>query len=192
MGLDDRVWYLLLGCLIGFVLGYITRALRDIKEELEEVEHVITERRKDERGFMRYPIAADVAMILVLMLTVYAAFASQQASNDVKDAQDRIARITSCNRVYLTRALDALNERSTYSTEQAKNNVALQREQLKLLEVLLTQPPPTPEQGREALVNYYDAGVKSYISVNGKALAKFRANPYPTEAELEACLSGED
>lgn len=193
MGLDDRLWYLLLGCLIGFVLGYITRALRDIKEELQEVEHVV--RKKDERGFMRYPLVADLALILVVVVTVYAAFASQKASNDVKDAQDRIAQVTKCNQVYLTRALEALNERSTYSSDQAKANVNLQQKQLAFLTILLDVPPPTPAEGRKALTDYYKAvqeGLEKFIDLSGKTLAKYRANPYPTEDELQACLSAGD
>ena len=187
MGLDDRLWYLLLGCLIGFVLGYITRALRDIKEELQEVDETV-HKLKDESGITRFPVVANIALALVVMTTVYAAFLSQKASNEVEENQLTIEKITKCNQMYLAKTVEALNERTTYSLAQARANVDLQGAQAELLRRILVEPPPTQEVGRDALRDYFEGGVQSYIEVNERALAKYIENPYPTTEDIEACL----
>ena len=191
MGLDDRLMYLLLGVCVGFILGYITRTLREIKEELYEVDGRVS-RKRDDAGFMRYPVVADVMVVLVVVITVWAAFASQRASNEVRDNQDQIARITECNQVFLSRTIQRLNERTEYSGEQARANVQLQTEQAKLLAALLVQPPPTAVEGRAALEEYYESGVRDFIEANDKALKIYKENPYPTEEELSDCFSGRD
>lgn len=191
MGLDDRVLYLFLGMFAGFILGYITKSLREIKEEIEQVDAAV-KRQKNERGFMRYPLVADAMLLLVLGITVYAAFSSQRVSNDVTDTQDLISRVTFCNQEYLSDTISALNERTTYSTEQARANVKLQQEQAELLGFLLTEPPPAEAEGRMALRDYFQSGVQNFIIVNERALVKYRENPYPTEEELQACLENRD
>lgn len=191
MGLDDRLSYLLLGMLVGFVLGYITKALREIKEEIGHVDETV-KRQKNERSFMRFPLVADAMLLVVLGITVYAAFSSQKTNNELSDTQDYIARITFCNQEYLAGTIAALNERTTYSTEQARANVKLQIEQGELLAFLLTEPPPLESEGREALRDYFQSGVQNFILVNERALEKFRQNPYPTEDELQACLENKD
>lgn len=191
MGLDDRVTYLILGMAVGFILGYITKALREIKEEIKQVDKTV-KRQRNERGFMRFPLVADAMLLVVLSITVYAAFSSQKVSNDVTDTQDLISRVTFCNQEYLADTISALNERTTYSTEQARANVKLQEEQTELLAFLLTEPPPDESAGREALRDYFQSGLQNFINVNERALAKYEENPYPTEDELQACLENRD
>jgi hypothetical protein len=188
MGLGDRLGWLLLGCLIGFVLGYIVRYLHEIKEELDEVDHVVR-KSHNEDGFVRNPIVLDVTLLLVVALTVWAAFASQKASNEVQQSQKTISRITFCNEQYLSKTIEALNERTTYSQEQANSNVALQRAQARFLTVVLTDPPVSKVQSKAALGQYFDALTK-FVTVNGKADQKIENYPYPTNTELEDCLTG--
>lgn len=99
MEFDERLGWLLLGCAIGFIMGYIVRSLHDIKEELHKVDNHVTHR--DERGIMRFPLAANTALVIVVCITAYAAFKSQKASNDVKDTQDDLAHVALCNQQYL-------------------------------------------------------------------------------------------
>lgn len=97
MDLGDRIGWLILGCLIGFVLGYIARSLRDIKEELDEVDELVkhvsgadneqAEARKKE-WWQRRLRGPDFALLAVVVITAYAAFMSQSASNDSKNASD--------------------------------------------------------------------------------------------------------
>lgn len=188
MGLDDRLWFLLVGAAIGFVLGYITRALREIKEELHDVEEIV-KRDRGERGSALYSFVSNLSLVIALALTVYAAIVSQQASNDVRDTQDRMTQVVRCNQAYLAEALSALNERSTYSTQQARANVKLQKAQAHLLKILLTEPPPSELRGRRVLRSYFEQGVLNYIDVNSKAIKKYEMNPYPTEEDLWSCMS---
>lgn len=188
MGLDDRLGWLLLGCIIGFALGYIVRYLQEIKEELDEVDRVV-KKNHNEDGFVRNPIVMDIALLFVVVLTVYAAFSSQQASNDVQASQDRIARITFCNQQYLSKTIQALNERTTYTQDQARANVDLQRAQGRFIGILLKNPPVADREVKDALTNYFTA-LTTFVTVNSKADAKVDTYPYPTNDELQNCLDG--
>lgn len=201
MDLFERAIFLCIGGGIGFILGYIVARLREIKEELDEVDECVKYYRKDrehipkrntprvldERGFSRIPIVANAVLLLMVALVAYAAFASQKASNDVEDQQQDIARITECNRDYLASTIEALNERTTYAQDQAHANVDLQRAQADLLRVLREDPPPTAVRSDEAFDKYFEI-LSSYIEVNTKSRLKRNENPYPTTEELESCL----
>lgn len=93
MEFADRLGWWLFGCAVGFILGYIVRYLREIKEEVHEVDELVKKIDK-EGGFVRYPYVADVMLIVVVLVTVWAAFLSQKASNDVREnyEQDQVAR----------------------------------------------------------------------------------------------------
>lgn len=188
MDLTDRLSWLIFGCLIGFVLGYIARYLQEIKQELDEVDQIVKQdRKRDERGIMRYPILADIVLLLVVIMTVWAAFASQKASNEVEDAQDRISRITACNQEYLAKTIKALNERTTYTRQQVEANVKLQRAQATFIAVILEDPPASDSRRGEALRHYFKA-LTDFVSVNSKADAKAENYPYPTNDELSSCI----
>lgn len=93
MEFTDRLGWWLFGCVVGYILGRFARSLREIKEEVHEVDGIV--RKIDsENGFVRYPYVADAMLLLVVIVTVWAAFVSQQASNDVREnyEADKIAR----------------------------------------------------------------------------------------------------
>lgn len=105
MGLDDRLFWLAIGCVLGFFVGYMVRSLRvlqEIKAELDEVDSIVKEeqtvrkarkRRKDNAdGWMSNRVAADISMGVVVVLVVWSAFAAQKNSNDLEDnvKQDKI------------------------------------------------------------------------------------------------------
>lgn len=187
MTLDDRLGWFLLGVLIGSILGYITRSLRLQKEELDEVRDALV---KDEKGFVRYPIVMDVALLLVVVFTVWASFASQRASNDLKDTQKDVARIAVCTSTVLSQALEALDERTTYAGEQATSNIELQKAQAQFLGVLL-QEPPAQEKNRKNAANRYLNAVTDFVGTNTLAREKIQNYPYPTTDELSRCLNEE-
>lgn len=100
MDLADRVWFLILGCFIGFALGYITRALHTIERSVEEIKHTddpayipeedknqvkrpewFTWKRPDWLTFNR------VAVALVVVLTAFSALQAQRAVNKFEQAQ---------------------------------------------------------------------------------------------------------
>lgn len=101
MDYGDRLLWLLLGCFIGFVFGYIVRSLREIKEEVDEI---VENKRKtstgddpetyeqNERGSFSWELASRISLFVVVSLTIWAAFVSQKASNDVAESYEKDQR----------------------------------------------------------------------------------------------------
>lgn len=187
MDMTEKLMWLAFGAAIGFVLGYIVRSLREIKEELDEVDELV-KRHSDERGSVNFEVLRNALLFLVLVVTVWAAFASQQSSNEVEKNQKSIDKITSCNQEYLDKTIRALNERTEYSTQQARTNVDLQRSQSRFLSLLLLQPPATDERVQEALRVYFDT-LNEFVEIASRSAVKTAAYAYPTPEELSSCLN---
>ncbi len=199
MGLDDRLWYLLLGMAIGFVLGYFTRSLdrlkdevADIKEELDEVDEIVKEERdilrhQNEDGFVKPTGVMGLALFVVIAVTVGAAFLSQKASNDAQHAREDLAKVTACNTALLSKLTVALNERTTYTGAQANANVELQKAQSKFFDLLLHRPPYSERKRYHAAQNY-QGSQHLFLDLTKKTANKIENNPIPTKEELQACL----
>lgn len=196
MSLDDRLVYFVLGC----ILGYVLASIRHIKKELHEVDEIVKKnhpqddppklsRRRDESGFMRHPVARDIAIVLTVLLTAFAAFASQKAANDSKNAQDRLDNITTCNKEYLQKTIVALNERTMYTKEQSDANVELQKAQAQFLSIILHEPPFSDQRQTDAFKAYF-VSLNDFLTVSEKTSQKVAENPFPTDEELAACLAG--
>jgi len=97
MGVSDRALYLLIGCFIGFILGYIVRSLQVIKQKLSE--------KDNDDGLVRYPLVLDVALLIVVGLTVFAAFRAQVAANKSDDVTDALksSNVVACQNANETR-----------------------------------------------------------------------------------------
>lgn len=209
MGLDERLFYLILGILIGFVLGYMTRKLQNIEEKIDEVDMVI-QKDLNEEGFIRFPRWSDIkhffgkvdikhiALLLVVLFSAVASFQSQVVSNKIernstedRKTQDRIVRILTCNSSFLGKTIVALNERTTYSTDQADANVKLQKEQLRLLTFALTVPPPSAQDGKKAVDRYFKT-LNNYVDLASKTANKQLKNAYPTSEEFTSCVNSKE
>lgn len=193
MAFDDRLQYLLLGMAIGFVLGYLVRLVRDIKEELDKVDEIVERELggsdyDGEKGSIKLPHLRDVAIFLVVGLTAYAAFMSQKASNDSSDAQDRIERVVYCNQSILSEALTVLNERSSYTKAAADANIDLQQSQSNFFSILLHRPPYSEAKRSQAVQDYYH-DLKRFLRLANKSKVKNENNPYPTNEEFSICLN---
>lgn len=81
MTMSDRVLFLLIGCVIGFVAGYIVRSYT-----CKNNENGIAGGEHDRRDKLRL----NIALAVVVLLTAWSAFQSQRASNRVKDNQAQI------------------------------------------------------------------------------------------------------
>lgn len=185
MELSDRIGWLIFGMIIGFVLGYIVARLREIEEKVATVdEHVIEAQHKDERGAMSL---ANAMLLIVVLVVAFSAFASQRASNNVKENQENIVTVAVCNQEFLAKILVAVNERTSANADQLKSNVALQRSQSQFLTILLADPPETEAAQKEALRRYFD-DLNDFIEVNGETMRAARENPYPTVEEYMDCL----
>ena len=188
MNLHGRLEHMLLGAVVGFVLGVCAEWLRNRNSQRKVTDNVMETRDRDETGIVRYPLLADFMFVLVLGIVVWGAFAAQRASNEVEEAQNNIARVTECNQEYLAGTIEALNQRTTYTQDQAALNVELQKAQAQYLGILLEIPPPTSERAKESLAAYFDA-LSEFVDVNAKARVKSENYPYPTTEDYDSCVA---
>jgi hypothetical protein len=133
MDLLERAIFLAIGGGIGFILGYIVARLRDIKEEVDEVlmiekeKHGMpTRRKKDEDGFMRIPVIADVAYLLALTLILLGLWGMNNIADDLQES-------TSCNTEYLKSQAEFLSVILAEPPETAANERAALQEYYDLL-----------------------------------------------------------
>ena len=198
MPFSERIGWLLLGMAVGFIAGYIVRALRelkddvhDVKEELHEVDEIVKHKLFGDDGFMNNRIVADVLMVVVLAIVVWAAFASSKASRDVSAVNDKQDVSIDCTEDYLARTVEALNDRTTYTQAQAQANVELQKAQAEFL-ALIFRRPPYPQEKQEAAGQKYLNALTEFVEVSMKNVTTLEANPYPRPGEFQACLNKED
>lgn len=191
--MPTRIVYLLIGCVIGFVIGYLVRMVREINDKVEEVDrHILQEeappkQSRGRRSFMACFSYNNIMMICVLAIVVWSAFASQSASNKVKDQQQRQTRATACTQQYLAVTISALNARTSNNSSQNNANVALQNAQLTFLKVFFINPPAPDTEKIRALQTYVDA-LNRFVSVTSATNKKVDANPYPTTTDFAKCL----
>ena len=199
MDLVERVGWFLVGVGIGFVLGYIVRSLRDLKDDMSKVKEEVDEvdglvkrklgdRKHDEEGFMHVRYVRDIAVLIVVCLTVWAAISTQKTNNELKEVQDYQGRLASCNQEYLAKTIRALNVRTSYTQEQAAANVELQRAQSEFLATVLRDPPASQAEREQAVRTYYDI-LQRFVKVNTDAKENLEDTPYPTNIELTECLN---
>lgn len=204
MDLDERLSWLAIGCLVGYCLGYLRSiiiTLKDIKEELDEVDDIVKHRDRDERGTMKRPSWQNIALFVVVLLTVFASFQSQVASNRSDQAADRANNISEkviqlqreekqnvdCLTQVLFDAINALNERTTYSSAQIDANIQLIQGQLDWLSK--AQNPNLSQDEQLLLFQEYVTQVQQFIELSNQTKAHQNQFPYPTAEDLKACLT---
>lgn len=102
---------------------------------------------------------------------------------------DDVSTSQSCTEEFLGSTVEALNERTQYSTAQADANIELQKAQLKFIRVLV-KPGPTPDDlGEQALNDYFDA-LTEYNRLTALQAGRAESNPYPTREDYRMCLNG--
>jgi hypothetical protein len=140
---------------------------------------------------MRNPILLDIALLVVVCLTVWAAVSSNRVSNEVQKTQDDLENLTACNQEYLSKTIVALNERTTYTIDQANANVELQRAQGDFLAVLLREPEASEVAERKAATDYVTA-LGDFVRVNEQQKNIAREYPFPTNKNLSACFDNRE
>lgn len=182
----DRAIFTAIGGIVGLLVGLLISAIREAREAKSDchelrnlVEHWMEHEshHRDQRGRTSFE---TIALALVVLLTAYAAFASQIALNKSSETQD-------CTIVAVYGALTSLNERTTYSEEQIGANIKLQRSQAEFLSVAVRQGPEDERQ--EAFLNYFNA-LTNYNEVSQKTAAKQRSYPIPDPQDYRDCLDG--
>lgn len=201
MDLIERIIYFSIGGILGFVLGYIVKGVRvlnekvyDVKEELQDVNKNLLKNRGEE-GIMSHRWSANLALFVVVLVTLYAALMSQEASNKSNETSDRIATLQveqkqnlDCTTQILFDAISALNERTTYAGAQLDANLDLVESQLNFLKNLAAEPPLGEEAARENYLNYVKK-VTKFIRLSARTQEKQDQNPYPTVSDLASCLA---
>ena len=197
MTLDERVIWLLLGVVIGYFLSYMTRTVRETLEEVHEVKLMLKNdpaRTRNERGAVDRPTFNQIALVIVLLLTAFAAFQSQQASNKVKTTQDELEdtqvalqQVTTCNRTVLSQALSALNTRTSYTQAAAGSNLTLVKAQVTMFDVLLHRPPYS-EMTRFEATEVYNRAAKTFIELGTESQNNALTTKYPTDEDLATCI----
>lgn len=201
MDLIERLEWLTLGCVIGFILGYIVGRLRDIRAEVHEIKEELNivetdvKHIRDDQGVMTHRWSANIALALVVSLTFFAAIQSQRASNRSNETSKSVIALQTeqkqnldCTTQVLFDVVSAVNGRTAYAGAQADANIDLIQGQLDFLTSLSVQPPLTDE---EKLENYfaYVHKVEDFLAVAKKTRQQQYQNPYPTVEDLTACLA---
>lgn len=186
MTLDERFAYLLVGLAVGFVVGYITRALHQIEKEVQEVDRIVRQ-QNDEEGAIRLPSRENAALLIVVVLTAIAAFLSQRASSDVAQQTKQQQVVVDCTSEYLASTIEALNERTEYSSDQASANVELQKAQSAFIRLALQEPPLERTRVEEGLRDYFTK-LTAYVDLVEKTRMKQQEFPYPAEDSFELCV----
>lgn len=200
--MSERIILLFIGCCVGFVLGYLVKTVRCIQQNVEGMTNVNTindnstnRTGSNDSGIIRRPLLYDIVLFGIIAITVWAAITSQSASNKVQNTQDeqsitqaQLAKITDCNKEYLKQTVSALNERSTYTLQATQANVVLQNTAARFFTLVLKEPPLTNAEGRKAVQDYLDA-LNEFVTLSGKTAQKVAENPFPEDADLEACYT---
>lgn len=203
MPIDDRIIYFVGGCILGFFLGYVVRTLRETKEELDEVKDIVkgegsVKRHKDERGELdtSYILRTwkNWALLFVVALSVFASFKSQDVSNDVvrtqelqAETQRQLDRVVGCNQEVLQKALDVLNQRSTFTQGAATSNLDLQKAQKAMFDILL-HIPPYSEERQDRAVREYNESLNNFVKSATSSQINAEIAKYPKAEELTACV----
>lgn len=177
MDFDDRLSWLVVGCLIGFVLGYAAKTLRET-HQTAELSAAMTNK---ESGFIQFPVVANVCLALAMCITLGAAVSTQNAKN-------RMDRSVICNQKILDELLIVVNARTNHSVLASESNVELQKSQAKMLRTLLHKPPYSERRQDEATKDHFDNLLK-FLDLSEKSAKSADTYSYPTVADLEACLN---
>lgn len=176
MTMSDRLQWLFLGFAIGFVAGYTVSALRVLYSNMKKGHEDHVRKKRNEDGFMRYPIVQDVAIISALLLTLFAAFSAARTNAQLK-------QVVECNKTYLGKNLAADTARSEYLRHRLKANANLQQDQAAFLNGLLH--PELAKQDSTQLTQDYLQSLHHFLLLSKVGN---RLSAYPTVEELNQCL----
>lgn len=176
MNLTERLEWLLIGCVIGFVFGCFVCFLRKLDERSRGATSGRKERVRNEAGFMRHPYVADIAMVIALALTVFAAFSAQQTNN-------KLENVSNCNKEFLSKQIVASTTRTEFLKTQLDSNVALQKDQSSFLRTILDQNATDKEE--IDATRAYLGSLDHFLEVAARSNT---LQPYPNVDDLQACL----
>jgi hypothetical protein len=178
MDLAERAIFLIIGGGVGFILGYITARLREIKEGVDNVrdmEKEILDRDKGERGSMRVPRWSEIGLFAVLCLTVWAAF---QAGATNANLDNTVTCVVEYNE---DQGL-ALEGRDQANMDGTQSEIDLWNSYEKLYKIVTSDPSKT-KQVQEEL----NADIIKHRDELLDIQKTREANPYPDPAFVTTC-----
>lgn len=208
----------LIGSVVGYIVRLLQETREKITVVDEHVKDTHHDPH-NEGGFITFPALKNLLVLLLVAVAAWAAFTTQSVNNNFKDTQDglvetqaelklaqadlktaqadlkaaqnRIEHVVYCTSYILTKAITALNERTTYSGAQADANVELQKAQAEMLGILAHEPPYSEGRRDEAINAYFEAQER-FFELAKKAGVKVDENQYPTKDEFETCLNSDN
>lgn len=116
MDLIERIIFFAIGGGVGFILGYVVARLQTIeskvdavKSEVHEVD-VIVKHERDEEGSIRFPSITAMMLVLVVLITAYAAFSASRANEKLEDTVDCLTRFNTVQNRALTARDQAIQQ----------------------------------------------------------------------------------
>lgn len=214
---SDRVGWILLGMALGYILRLLQEMKKEV-DEVDEILTKRERRKQKKRDFSQRPRNEEgslrvhgrtIAIAVAILLCLYATFSTGATNNKLentvsqlkiqadaieagqeadKQTQLRLARITVCTQDYLSKTIEALNQRTEFSQAQADANVSLQKAQSAFLRVVLTRPPVSQAEVESAL-QLYVSNLQAFVEVASKNRNNTKSTAYPTREQLVTCLS---
>jgi hypothetical protein len=129
-----------------------------------------------------------IAWLLIIALIFFSVLATAITNSRLADAQSGLIRSQDCTQQFLGATVNALNERTTYTTAQANANSDLQHAQLKFIATLANKKH-TQSDAESAFTDYFHA-LKHYNTLVALSAGKADRFPYPTTDDYRACLHG--
>lgn len=211
----DRAFFFALGIVLGFILGLVTFAWKEARKARDEAAQVHQEivrldqkvtdlvehedHTRNEDGLLHTRVWGNVALVIVVLISLYAAFSSQAASHHtnnlaeytnqlVKDnieQTNEIQRTQDCTESTVNEALQIIAKRTRLNGKSSLANLNLQKAQAKFLGVSST----TSNQAEvmKAFEGYVDA-LSHFVDVATKVSLKGQDYPYPKAEEYRHCL----
>jgi hypothetical protein len=180
----DQALGFLVGACLGAIAGYLRGIKKVVNETMVKVDHL---EHRNESGALSFPSLQGLGMVVVIVITVYAAFMSQVASNKVSDAQGIRDRENLCTTNVLFSTVEALNARTSLTVDQAKANAVLQKAQLRFIRILV-DPNAEPGASIKELQEYFTA-LEKFVKIVDQAVNTYQDYPYPTEQSYTRCLN---
>ena len=187
MSAHMKLFWLVIGMAIGGGVGYLVRERQERTTRGGHLSHSAT--KKDRKINFQ-----SVAMLVVVVLVVLAAFRSQRSANKANDAQKKIATsqdqvtdVASCSQTFLTITIAALNDRTTFSSQQAQAQVDIQVANEAYLQARQEVPPVSDAALSMVRMNYINV-VQHYIMVQQQNATTIKNHPYPTVDDFMNCL----
>lgn len=161
MDLLERIVLFTVGLGVGFILGYIVARLREIERKVDTVGrevHEVDEIVKGKTGALERPPLTHILMLVVLLITAFAAFSAAKTNNALEETVYCLTRFN-------TNQNEALSSRDEAIKDETQAEIYLWTIYDELYRIGVNAGPrqqaAVQERFREAIIEYRDQLVKT-------------------------------